>query len=325
MKLVNVLQPVTKENFEENAYLKANPGVLAAVRRGQFTSGLQHFEAFGRNEKRKIFNHHLLSEVKKIREEKLERIRDRIDISLPHTEDEKTGQLDFLTSELQKEFNIEETDNVSGHDYGIEAHRVIESYPDGIILDCGAGLRSTYFSNVVNYEIVPYYSTDISGIGEKLPFLNNTFDAVISIAVLEHVKEPFKCASEIVRVLKPGGTLVSAVPFLHEYHGFPHHYYNMTLQGHRNLYDNHIDISQINIPPNMWPIRGLQRFLRTYWTDLDQSARKEFEKLSVKQILERDLHDHLQRDYVTGLTEKSREILAGGSVLIGTKKLDDMT
>ena len=147
----------------------------------------------------------------------------------------------------------------------------------------------------------------------------------ISIAVLKHVKEPFKCASEIVRVLKPGGTLVSAVPFLHEYHGFPHHYYNMTLQGHRNLYDNHIDISQINIPPNMWPIRGLQRFLRTYWTDLDQSARKEFEKLSVKQILERDLHDHLQRDYVTGLTEKSREILAGGSVLIGTKKLDDMT
>jgi SAM-dependent methyltransferase len=324
VKLVKVLQPVTKENFEENAYLKANPGVHAAVQRGQFASGLKHFEAFGKNEQRKIFDHQLLTDVRSIRKEKLERIRDKIDISLPHTEIEETGQLDFLTSELKKKFNIEETDNVSGHDYGVEALNVIESNSDGIVLDCGAGLRSTYFSNVVNYEIVPYYSTDISGIGEKLPFLNGTFDAVISIAVLEHVKDPFKCASEIARVLKPGGTLVSAVPFLHEYHGFPHHYYNMTLKGHKNLYDNCIDIQKIHIPPSMWPIRGLQRFLRIYWTDLDRSARKEFEKLSVKTILERDIQDHLQRSYVTELSGESREILAGGSVLIGTKKLKDM-
>ena len=87
-----------------------------------------------------------------------------------------------------------------------------------------------------DYEIVDYVTTDILGIGEVLPFKNGTFDAVISIA-LEPVKDPFKCASESSRALKKGSTLVSHIPFYSPiYHRYPQHYYNMTFQGHENLY-----------------------------------------------------------------------------------------
>ena len=76
------------------------------------------------------------------------------------------------------------------------------------------GRRAVYFDNVVNFEIVPYDTTDVRGVGEELPFRDASFDAVVSIAVLEHVKDPFRCAREIARVLKPGGELICAVPFL---------------------------------------------------------------------------------------------------------------
>lgn len=46
----NVL--VTDENFDESSYLFSNPDVLNAVSSGIFQSGLEHFEKFGRTEKR---------------------------------------------------------------------------------------------------------------------------------------------------------------------------------------------------------------------------------------------------------------------------------
>jgi ubiquinone/menaquinone biosynthesis C-methylase UbiE len=42
---------------------------------------------------------------------------------------------------------------------------------------------------------------------EFLPFAPGTFDIVVSIFILEHVKEPEKAILEMVRVLKPGGKL----------------------------------------------------------------------------------------------------------------------
>jgi|UPI0004A40ED4 ubiquinone/menaquinone biosynthesis C-methylase UbiE len=48
--------------------------------------------------------------------------------------------------------------------------------------------------------------------GENLPFKSETFDIVYSNQVIEHVKEPQKCISEIFRVLKKGGILYIRAP-----------------------------------------------------------------------------------------------------------------
>lgn len=47
---------------------------------------------------------------------------------------------------------------------------------------------------------------------EELPFSKNYFDVITLLEVLEHVVDEQKTINEIVRVLKPGGTLILSVP-----------------------------------------------------------------------------------------------------------------
>jgi ubiquinone/menaquinone biosynthesis C-methylase UbiE len=53
----------------------------------------------------------------------------------------------------------------------------------------------------------------ILDIGEYLPFRDGSFDAVFSMAVLEHVRDPFRCAREITRVLKAGARLICCIQY----------------------------------------------------------------------------------------------------------------
>ncbi len=46
----------------------------------------------------------------------------------------------------------------------------------------------------------------------KLPFSNNSFNAVVMKCVLEHLKDPDKALKEVKRVLKPGGLFYSITP-----------------------------------------------------------------------------------------------------------------
>jgi SAM-dependent methyltransferase len=46
----------------------------------------------------------------------------------------------------------------------------------------------------------------------KLPFDDESFDLVVCVEVLEHLLRPDHAATEMLRVLKPGGVLVATVP-----------------------------------------------------------------------------------------------------------------
>ncbi|MEJ0053557.1 MAG: methyltransferase domain-containing protein [bacterium] len=48
--------------------------------------------------------------------------------------------------------------------------------------------------------------------GRTLPFPDASFDAVLSVSVIEHVDDPVRYLSEIRRVLKPGGVFYLAFP-----------------------------------------------------------------------------------------------------------------
>ncbi len=63
----------------------------------------------------------------------------------------------------------------------------------------------------VDYKIldpVPDYNPDIVGDIHDLPFEDDSKEAILCLAVLEHVKNPIKAMEELHRVLKPGGKFV---------------------------------------------------------------------------------------------------------------------
>ena len=69
----------------------------------------------------------------------------------------------------------------------------------------------------VDYKIldpISKYKPDIVGDIHNLPFDKNSQEAIICIAILEHVEDPIKACQELHRVLKPGGYCFVYVPFL---------------------------------------------------------------------------------------------------------------
>ena len=104
------------------------------------------------------------------------------------------------------------------------------------LLDVGSGSGSLMFKAMDKFEEV--YGIDISpsrieeaqksavekfgennnlrfqlcNINEKIDFPNDMFDAASSIAVIEHVFDPYFVIGEIHRVLKSGGTFIVEVP-----------------------------------------------------------------------------------------------------------------
>jgi SAM-dependent methyltransferase len=128
--------------------------------------------------------------------------------------------------------------------------------PGTRVLDVGAGLRiDASRGNIedparawikplvqeVRYEVldpVPTYHPDVVGDVMALPMEDACYDAVICLAVLEHVPRPWKAVEEMCRVLKPGGKLFCYVPFLSPYHameGYYGDYFRFTEDGIRAL------------------------------------------------------------------------------------------
>jgi SAM-dependent methyltransferase len=250
------------------------------------------------------------------KKQKLDRVRpllkQGIDIS------ESNLSFDCLPTELRQEYGLAETDNVSAHGYDEYALEIIKDNHDGLILDCGSGKRSDYLDNVVNFEIVPYESTDVIGLGERLPFRDDSFDAVFSLNVLEHVKDPFTCAKEIARVLKPAGKLYCVAAFLQPVHAFPDHYFNMTKGGMRLLFEKHLVIDRQSIIRSGLPIFTLTWILQRWIHALPQEAREHFMSKRVADLLASPI-DYLDENFVQDLPEEMNEELASTTALFATK------
>lgn len=249
--------------------------------------------------------------------QRLERLRPYLRRDLPFTEN--AFHFNFLTPDLRTKFMIDPTDAVSSHAYGPAAAELIDGLPDGLVLDAGAGLRREDYPNVVNLEIMPYPSTDVLAVNEQLPFCDGTFDAVISCAVLEHVKDPFAAARELVRVTKRGGCIYADVPFLQPYHGYPSHYYNMTSQGLANLFHETCEIARTAVPDYGRPIWSLTWFLNSYLAGLPPETQEKFCALRVGDLLERPEHYQAQ-DFVRQLSSAKNFELASVTSVWAVKK-----
>jgi SAM-dependent methyltransferase len=226
---------------------------------------------------------------------------------------------DFLPADLAASSGIVHTDNISSWGHDPIASQIIRNHADGFILDAGSGFKSTVYEHVVNLEVVGYPSTDVLGVGEHLPFANGSFDAALSLNVLEHVRDPFRCATELARVIRPGGKLYASAPFLQPYHGYPHHYYNMTASGLENLFAGAFTVDELQAPASAVPIWALSWFLNSYVAGLPADVAERFRKLSVQELMA-PAEEYLERDFVTKLRASTNIELACGCILVGTRR-----
>lgn len=130
----------------------------------------------------------------------------------------------------------------------------------------------------------------VANLNEALPIENQVADSVISISVMEHLREPQLFLSEAYRILKPGGVIVLQVPFMWWVHEAPHDYFRYTKYGLEYMCEK-AGFSKVEVHPQTgfwttwilklnyqsarlirgrWPIRKLIAiFMRAIWA-IDQ-------------------------------------------------------
>jgi ubiquinone/menaquinone biosynthesis C-methylase UbiE len=127
-----------------------------------------------------------------------------------------------------------ERDSNSGYSFRIRKRRVLELFdqPGGAVLDVGCG-PGVVVEELVTERGCEFWGVDVSaemiarakeryssearihfavGNVERLDFPDQSFDAVLSMGVLEYLVDPSRAVEEMYRVLKLGGTLIVTVP-----------------------------------------------------------------------------------------------------------------
>ncbi len=115
-----------------------------------------------------------------------------------------------------------------------------EERVNGIVFEIGVGLGA-YLSRLADHaqqaigldvehertrETHKFVDEVLCGVGEFLPFPDDSFDLILSNEVLEHVQNDVKSIQEMIRTLKPGGRLVIFCPnrgYPYETHGIYWH------------------------------------------------------------------------------------------------------
>lgn len=124
----------------------------------------------------------------------------------------------YLKGPKPKGVDYESTARSAADNFGITADVkafVREHHlEDKKILEVGSGrgylqdVVADYTGLDLSPSVAPlYHKKFVVGSATQMPFADNSFDAVWTVWVLEHIPEPEKTLREIRRVLKPGGKL----------------------------------------------------------------------------------------------------------------------
>lgn len=143
-------------------------------------------------------------------------------------------------------------------------------YCHGRLLDVGCGRKpyknifAPYVDEYVGVEYAASFrltndfsetSADFFYDGADLPFENASFDSVVSFSTLEHTPDPFQLFREMVRILRPGGTIVQHVPFSFRLHEEPHDYYRFSKYALRDLCErNNLEVRDIIAQGTLWSV-----------------------------------------------------------------------
>lgn len=130
------------------------------------------------------------------------------------------------------------------------AYRCVEFGADGA--GCVAPILRGILGERLDYRPTQYPDVDI----EKSGYDEGAFDIAIADQVLEHVENPWGAAWELGRIVKDGGLLIVATPFIHPIHRAPKDYWRFTPDSYDLLF-----------PPDQW-----QTVTDGMWGDARQVA-----------------------------------------------------
>lgn len=127
----------------------------------------------------------------------------------------------FLTNTIESAGRICE---IGSKDYGNtqpfrKFYKLSEEYV-GIDLENGKGV-----------DVVQNMADGIGDLKE------NYFDLVICCSVLEHTPKPWVMAEHLQRIIRPGGVIYIAVPWIWRYHKYPDDYFRYSFAGIKSLFD----------------------------------------------------------------------------------------
>ncbi len=204
-------------------------------------------------------------------------------------------------------------------DYGPWVPRlVIQSLPpDALILEIGAGNISLDLPNVIRMDVTLTPYVDVVGDAHALPFRPGTFSFVFSLAVIEHLRQPFLAAQETFDVLRNGGYVYGDCNFVFAYHGYPHHYFNASEQGLEQAFSQ-FEKLRTGVAPYQMPSFALVMVLATYLQHMGDSDDPEVQ--AYKALLDKVLAQPLKK-YDALFTEGAALNVAAGVFYFGRKAL----
>lgn len=123
----------------------------------------------------------------------------------------------------------------------------------GKTIDIGGGKDPDYIVcmkrqevELVNFDMKTGAAVDFET--DTLPALDGTYDTVLFLNVLEHIFNHQHIANELVRILKPEGTLIGFVPFLMWYHPDHRDFFRYTDEALSIIFSK-ADAAKIQIAP----------------------------------------------------------------------------
>jgi SAM-dependent methyltransferase len=148
----------------------------------------------------------------------------------------------------------------------------------GWVLDCGGGRRSARARHVVTVGTTDHGWVDVLATPEALPFADGSFDAAIALALLDQAR-----AREVLRVVKPGGEVLAAVPSLRPAEWTPRDGPDITAQALAGLFADGAEVIEATPPTGGPPFRLVQALLREYLAMLPDAARDALATMTVGQ------------------------------------------
>lgn len=190
---------------------------------------------------------------------------------------------------------------------------------DQIVLEIGSGNMTLDDPCIIRSDVTLTPFVDIVADAHALPFLPGTIDYVFSLAVFEHLRNPFLASQSIYETLKDGGYIYHECNFVFSYHGYPHHYFNASLQGMEQVFSQYVPLRK-GVAPYQMPSFALNMILHSY---LAHSRAAEFDhgrKLcdAIQTILNSNLID-----YDIYFSEEAALNVAAGTYFAGYKRETD--